>query len=225
MKLRVGCRADDADKHERDINHLLFHKDVLYSAGDDGKVKAWTKDLRKVAEVQSNPCSVYCLAASDDTLFSCSNEGTIKSFDLKTLQEKETITRDTESEIWRVSYSDGCLYSGDNEGFIKVWKNGKLYGSLNIAEPVKDMAVLKNLIFTVKDLDLVITDIKLEEEKLSYGTRENIMGRAPVTTIGNKFFSFISREGMDIILHENNVETHFKAVTKVRVLTKRLSTP
>ncbi|XP_023013231.1 uncharacterized protein [Leptinotarsa decemlineata] len=216
MPLRVGCRADDADKHEFDINFLLYHKGILYSAGDDGKVMAWAPDLKKLAEVQSNQCSVFCLAASDDTLYSCSNEGTIKSFELKTLKEKEVITKDDQAEYWRVSYSDGCLYSGDHEGYIKVWKDGKFYGSLNIAEPIKDMAVFKNLIFTVKDLDLVITDMKLEGEKLRYGTKNNFMGRAPVTTIGEKYFSFVSREGMDIILHENNSDSHFKALSKTQ---------
>lgn len=45
---------------------------------------------------------------------------------------------------------------------INVYKNKKLYGQVNIAEPIKDMAVHGNLVFTVKDLDLVVTEIKLE---------------------------------------------------------------
>lgn len=39
MPLRVGCRADDADKHEFDVNFLLYKKGKLYSAGDDGRIK------------------------------------------------------------------------------------------------------------------------------------------------------------------------------------------
>lgn len=39
MSLRIDCRADDPDKHEFDVNHLLFHKGKLYSAADDGKIK------------------------------------------------------------------------------------------------------------------------------------------------------------------------------------------
>ncbi|CAG9818404.1 unnamed protein product [Phaedon cochleariae] len=216
MPLRVGCRADDADKHEFDINFLLYHKGKLYSAGDDGKIMVWASDLKKIAEVQSNPCSVYCLAANEDTLFSCSNEGTIKSFELGTLKEKEELVRDTQMEFWRLSYSNGCLYSGDSEGNVKVWKDGQFYGSLNVAEAIKDMVVYKHLIFTVKDLDLIISDVKLDGEKLQFGTKNSFMGRAPVTIVGDKYFSFISREGMDILLHENNSDSHFKLVTKVQ---------
>lgn len=43
-----------------------------------------------------------------------------------------------------------------------MYKNKKLYGQVFIAEPVKDMALHGNLVFTVKDLDLVITEIRVE---------------------------------------------------------------
>lgn len=39
MPLRVGCRADDADKHELDVTSLTFSKGTLYSGGDDGRIK------------------------------------------------------------------------------------------------------------------------------------------------------------------------------------------
>lgn len=58
---------------------------------------------------------------------------------------------------------------------IKVWKDGTtFYGRLNTADPIKDMAVSNHLIFTVKDLDLVITDVRVA------GTFMH--------TINNKFF-------------------------------------
>lgn len=56
--------------------------------------------------------------------------------------------------MWLLDYSDSLQ--------INVYKNKKLYGQVNIAEPIKDMAVYGNLVFTVKDLDLVVTEIKLE---------------------------------------------------------------
>lgn len=51
---------------------------------------------------------------------------------------------------------------------MKVWKDGaKLYGKLNIAEPVKDMVVHNHMVFTVKDLDLVITDVKVASKLIT----------------------------------------------------------
>ncbi|XP_018579203.1 myosin heavy chain kinase D [Anoplophora glabripennis] len=215
MTLRVGCRADDADKHEFDVNSLLYHKGKLYSAGDDGRIKVWASDLTKLGEVQAHPCSVYSITASDDSLYSCSNEGTVKSFDLTTLKEKEVLAQDDKNEFWKVCYSNGALYAGDNTGNIIVWKDNKTYGTLNVAEPVKDMAVSGNFLFSVKDTDLVITDVHLGGEKIQFGTKKTYVGRAPIALIGKQLFAFASREGKDIIVNENNDQSHFKPVSKV----------
>ncbi|KAL1491460.1 hypothetical protein ABEB36_012057 [Hypothenemus hampei] len=215
MPLKVACRASDNDKHEWDITFLLFHKGKLYSAADDGKIKMWSQDLLKVAEVEAHPCSVYCLAANEETLFSCSNDGSIKLWDLDTLKAKEVLVQTNEVEFWRVAYSAGCLFSGDDKGNINVYKNKKLYGQVNIAEPIKDMTIHGTLVFTVKDLDLVITEIKLEGEKIQYGTKNSFMGRAPVTLIGDNLFAFATREGKEIQLHENNIESGFKQVARI----------
>ncbi|ENN79626.1 hypothetical protein D910_06065, partial [Dendroctonus ponderosae] len=215
MSLKVACRAGDSDKHDFDITFLLFHDGKLYSAADDGKIKLWSQDLIKKAEVNAHPCSVFCLAASEDTLFSCSNDGTIKLWELDTLKEKETLVKSSEVEFWRVAFSENCLFSGDDQGNISIYKDKKLYGQVNIAEPIKDMAVYKNLVFTVKDLDLVITEIKLEGEKIRYGTKTSFMGRAPVAIIGDHLFAFITREGKEIQLHENSIKSAFKPVARV----------
>ncbi|XP_050304053.1 myosin heavy chain kinase D-like isoform X2 [Anthonomus grandis grandis] len=215
MSLKVSCRASDSDKHEWDITHLLFHKGKLYSAADDGKIKLWSKDLIKEAEAEAHPCSVFCLAANDDTLYSCSNDGTIKMWDLNTLKEKGILVQSSDVEYWRVGYSAGCLFAGDDKGNISVYKDNQLYGQVNIAEPIKDMVIHDTLVFTVKDLDLVITEIKLEGKNIKYGTKISFMGRAPVTLIGDKLFAFITREGKEIQLHEICVESGFKPVARM----------
>jgi hypothetical protein len=39
MPLHVACKADDSNKHEYDVNQIIFHKGKLFTAADDGKVK------------------------------------------------------------------------------------------------------------------------------------------------------------------------------------------
>ncbi|VEN33883.1 unnamed protein product [Callosobruchus maculatus] len=219
MPLRVGCRVDDADKHGFDVNSLLYHQGVLYTAGDDGKIKAFTPDLTKLAEVQSNPCSVFSIAASPDTLYSCSNEGTIKMFELKTLKEKGELIRDTKLEFWKLKTVNDLLFSGDNEGNIKVWKAGVYQGFFNTAEPIKDFEISSNHCFSVKDNDVYVSDFMLPAtptDKLQYGDKGSFMGRAPISLIGDKLFAYISREGMDICINENNPTSRFKLVTQVK---------
>lgn len=46
------------------------------------------------------------------------------------------------------------------------------------------------------------------------------MGRTPVTLIGDKLFAFATREGKEIQLHENSVESGFKQVARITVSIK-----
>lgn len=85
------------------------------------KLQVWGPDLKKLAEVQSNPCSVFCLAGSDSTIYSCSNEGTVKAFELDTLKEKGVIAEDKQTEFWRVSHDNDCLYTGDHVGNVSMF--------------------------------------------------------------------------------------------------------
>ncbi|XP_056638989.1 kinesin-related protein 8 [Diorhabda carinulata] len=219
MPVKVDCRVGDADKHEFDVNCLLFHQGKLYSGSDDGKIKAWSADLKKIAEVQSNPCSVLCLAANENSLYSSSNEGTVKSFELDTLKEKAILAQDSQAEYWKVRFADGCLYSGDQEGNVKVWKGETAYGNLNISEPVRDMVVDKNLLFTA-NLDVIVTELKMGSEHLQFGLKKSLTGSPPITLIGNKYFAFLTREATDIIVHENN--DHFNQVTRTQGASEKI---
>ncbi|XP_030755771.1 myosin heavy chain kinase D-like [Sitophilus oryzae] len=215
MPLTVACRAGDADKHDKDVNALLFHKGKLYSAGDDGKIKLWSLDLLKQAEVQGHVAPVYSLAASDDTLYSSSSDGSIKLYDLNTLQLKQELTKNENVEYWRVRYFNGHLFVGDNEGNVSVYKNNAFYGLVNVAEPVKDLQVVEPYVLTVQDTDLVITEVKLDGEKLQWNQDSNIPGRAPVTLIGSGYIALIARDGKEILLHSADKQTGFKELTKI----------
>ncbi|KAJ8959946.1 hypothetical protein NQ317_002011 [Molorchus minor] len=215
MSLRISCRVDDADKHENDITSLIYKNGKLYSGADDGKIKAWSTDLTKLAECSAHQLSIYSLAANNNELYSCSSDGTVKAFTLDTLSPKGNVIHEDHTEFWKLFYSQDCLYAGDDEGSLKIWKDGTFYGSLLLAEPIKDMAVSHHIVFTVKDTDVVITEVKVDHDVLQFGQKKTCMGRAPLTLIGDKLFAFSSRDGKDIIVHENNDHTHYKEVAKI----------
>ncbi|KAK9884444.1 hypothetical protein WA026_007290 [Henosepilachna vigintioctopunctata] len=214
MPLSIGCRVPDSDKHEYDVNYLLFVKGNLYSAGDDGRVKVWAADLHLLHEIQAHSSSVYCLTASDDTLYSCSNDGTVKSWTLNDLKEKKTILSDNEFEFWRVAWKNGYLYIGDNQGNVRVYNKETYYGILTIAEPVKDMVLDGHILFTA-NRDIIVTDVKLEHKNLQSINRKNIEGRAPITLASNKL-CFTDREGRDIVVHEKGDAEHWVEVTQAK---------
>lgn len=91
----------------------------------------WAPDLKFLKEVQAHPCSIFSITASDDTLYSCSNDGTVKSWDLESLNEKKLLLEDKEVEFWKVKYSNGVLFIGDDQGnvmeFTKYSTNNKWF--------------------------------------------------------------------------------------------------
>lgn len=65
--------------------------------------------------------NVYSIVASDDTLYSCSNDGTIKAWSINNLELKKTLVTGNE-EIIRLCFADGKLYSGDDKGNVRLDK-------------------------------------------------------------------------------------------------------
>ncbi|XP_066246498.1 uncharacterized protein [Euwallacea similis] len=215
MPFAVACRANDADKHDKDITALVFHKGKLYSGGDDGKLKVWSADLIKEAEVQAHTTPVYSLAASDDAIYSSSSDGSIKLFEPNTLKEKQVLRQGENAEYWRVRYTNGNLYVGDNEGNVLVFKNNQYYGAVNVAAPVKGLQVVEPYVLAVQDTDLVITEFKLDGEKIQWSQDTTIPGRAPVALIGTSYLALIDRDGKEILLHSTDKHSGFKQIAKI----------
>ncbi|XP_044257747.1 uncharacterized protein LOC123006902 [Tribolium madens] len=215
MPFHVATRADDVDKHEFDVNQLIYHKGKLYSAGDDGKIKMWAPDLKFLKEVQAHPCSIFSITADDNTIYSCSNDGTVKSWELETLRNKKVFLEDKELEFWKVKYDKGILYIGDDQGNVRMYLNsGMFYGTINVANPVKDLAVKDNLIFATKDNDVIVTDMNLQGERPQFGIMATIMGRGPLAIVDNKVI-FMSRDGKDIIVNKIHEQHNLKEIAKV----------
>lgn len=76
----------------------------------------WEEDLTLRGQIKAHETSVFCITIGNDTLYSCSNDGTVKSWTLD-LKPKATLHK-IESEIWRVVYNKGVLYAGDDQGVV-----------------------------------------------------------------------------------------------------------
>lgn len=213
--MKVISRAADYQKHAFDVNTLVFWKGKLYSGGDDGKIKVWSEDLNLLGEVQAHPTTVLSIDVCDNGVYSCSNDGTVKIWELDTLKEKLILVKDATTEFAKVHLSNGLLYTGDSDGNINVYKQDKFYGSFNIAEPVKDMLVHGQLLFTAKDLDMAINEVKTDSERLQFGTKKMFTGRAPLALAGERI-CFSSREGKDILIHESSDQKGFQQVTEIK---------
>lgn len=72
-----------------------------------------------MSEVQAHQTSIFSLAASDTTLYSASNDGTVKAWELGTLAPKGTVVTG-QDEFWKIRFVDGVLYVGDNQGGVRT---------------------------------------------------------------------------------------------------------
>ncbi|KRT80061.1 WD40 domain-containing protein [Oryctes borbonicus] len=212
MAFHVRTRADAADKHISDVNALVYYKGKLYSGADDGKIIVWEEDLKKVTEVNAHPTTVYSLAADGDTLYSCSNDGTIKAWNLNDLAAKETIFQVEQGEIYKIYVKNRLLYSSDEQGVVRIHEGKTLKGTYNLLEPLKDILVDNNVLFTVRDLDVVVTALK---EHNNFQLTKTLEGRAPMCMAGN-YLCFSSRGGKDILIHENSESSSYKLVTEYK---------
>lgn len=70
-----------------------------------------------MSEVQAHETSIFSLAASDTTLYSCSNDGTIKAWQLDSLASKGNVVIGKD-EFWKLRFENGLLFSGDDQGGV-----------------------------------------------------------------------------------------------------------
>ncbi|KRT80063.1 WD40 domain-containing protein [Oryctes borbonicus] len=209
MPVQVKARSNSGDQHSADVNTLVYNNGKLYSGADDGKIIIWDKDLNKLREIQAHPTTVYCIAFGNSTLYSCSNDGAVLSWDPDTLELRLKILQ-VENEMYRLAFSDGVLYSSDDQGNVRSHKDNVVKGLYALLEPLREVIVQNKCIYTVRDLDLVLTEIKGEK---TFEIRATFSGRAPMCLIEDKL-CFSSRSGKDIIIHEKL--TPYKNVCEVK---------
>ncbi|KAI4459142.1 wd40-repeat-containing domain superfamily [Holotrichia oblita] len=119
----------------------------------------WDKDLNKLKEIKAHPTTVYCLAFGNDTLYSCSNDGALYAWEPESLEQKLKLLQ-VENELYRLAFSDGVLYSCDDQGNVRSHADNVVKGIYALLEPLRELIVHDKCIYTVRDLDLVLTEMK-----------------------------------------------------------------
>uniref|UniRef100_A0A1B6LR36 WD repeat-containing protein 55 homolog n=1 Tax=Graphocephala atropunctata TaxID=36148 RepID=A0A1B6LR36_9HEMI len=213
MAFSVSAKVSEEERHLSEVTCLLLHQNKLYSGADDGKVKVWSLDLKLIKEINAHPVNIYSLAASDTALYSCSNDGTVKAWSLDTMEQTSTLIDNPNNEIMRLYFTDGRLYSGDDKGNVMVWENDNKIGQYEVGEEVWDILVDGNFLFTVRNLDVSIIEMKPGGKHYTF--LQSINGRSPLQKAGSRF-CFMDRDGKTIHVHEISKESNFKAVTSIQ---------
>lgn len=167
--------------------------------------------MKFLREITVHKDYILALAAtSKDQLYTSSRDGTTRFFRAPLKNDhNETILQTVTDDITALIVVKDVLFSGDDKGIVTKWYHNKVGCQYNIIEEVKSMWVENDILYTARDSDAVVTDIK--PGIMNFSTKATIPGRAPLALIGpvvdghRKYLVFTTREGKGCTLVRNTV--------------------
>lgn len=191
--------------HDGDVISICSSGGRVFSGGEDGLVKVWDEKLNQTGEIRVSTYSVYDMAYKGENLYTCTYDGKITIWNPPKPNEKEWTTQailegHLES-IRRIRFKDDdTLYSGDESGVIIEWIKNEKGRVFNLLEEIWDLWVAEDTLYTVRDKDVVITNIKGKNTFTSKGTFE---GRGPMHLMDGKLYC-LTRDGLNITAYAIN---------------------
>lgn len=170
----------------------------------------WTHDLEYVRDIEGHSECILSLAQNKKgVLYSTSRDGSLRYWPrpLKT-NNHERLQQVVVDDLTAVYCDEDVLFSGDDKGTVTKWYNHKPGCQYNIIEEVKSLIVENHMLYTARDVDVVITDITPGME--SYVTKATIPGRAPLALSGpsvdghKKYLICTTRSGKGITVIRNS---------------------
>ncbi|KAK8732164.1 hypothetical protein OTU49_007218 [Cherax quadricarinatus] len=200
-KLEVVATVSDDQKHQSDANSVCLHGEKVFTCADDGKVKVWDHhDLKLLHEFQAHDYGVNDLLVLGNTLFTCSVDATVKSWDVNTFQLKKTLSPHEES-VRKLATNGTSVFAGDDKGEVRVYtEEGDLLAFYSVVEEVWGLHAQENLLYTVRDRGVTITQTKGETNKFT--VTKSLDGRAPLCVVGGNLV-VPEASGLSIIVYDN----------------------
>lgn len=165
----------------------------------------------------------FVVATSKSKIYASSSDGSVKyCVDPIKSNTVEDLLR-CDDVILAMVFVDDHLYTGDEKGVVTKWKNDKIVFKYNLVEEVKTLGVEGNLIYTARDLDVVISMI-LPGKSGKYTTKAVMAGKSPLALVGStkddskEFLVFADRSGKGLVLVDNLPGKNFTALWTVEDL-------
>lgn len=129
---------------------MRIYKDTL---------QVWSADLKLITEFPAHDYPIYNMTPGNGTtFFTSSSDCTIKHWaenDEGKFCLLETLEGHSEPPR-KLCFVNGRLYSGDEKGDVKVWKDGKCLGTIETMEEIWDMLAVEGHIVTVRHVDVTL---------------------------------------------------------------------
>lgn len=165
----------------------------------------------------------FVVAASGNKVYASSSDGSVKYCEDAIKSSAVEVLLRCDDIILAMVFVDDHLYTGDEKGVVTKWKNDKIVFKYNLVEEVKTLGIENNLIYTARDLDVVVSEI-LPGKSGKYTTKGVIPGKSPLALIGStvegsrKFLVFADRSGKGLVLLNNLTASDGRNFTPVWVV-------
>lgn len=180
-----------------------------YSVNSLSSFKIWDTDLNLIKTLDSHEAYIYAIVAnSSGKIYSSSCDGLVKFMEAPFNNEnvKELLRCD---DVIQSMYCDGdILYTGDDKGVVTKWENDKIFFKYNLVEEVKTLAANGSLIYTARNLDMVVSEI-VAGKSGKYATKFVFPGKSPLALLGpildgrKSYLAFPDRTGKSLILFDS----------------------
>ncbi|XP_017036394.1 F-box/WD repeat-containing protein lin-23 [Drosophila kikkawai] len=195
--------------HEGDATCVAYFNGQLFSGGADGKIRIWSPELQLLATVNAHEAYIYCMAINQHgKVYSSSCDGQVR-FMLPPYRDAAVQELFRCDDAIQAMYCDGSvLYTGDDKGVVTTWSNDRMLFKYNLVEEVKSLAGEQKLIYTVRDLDVVVSSVSIGKSG-KYTNKAVIPGKSPLLLLGplvdgnRSFLAFPDRSGMGLQLVNN----------------------
>jgi len=182
-----------------------------------------------LSTVNAHDAYIYCMAVNEHgKLYTSSCDGQVK-YMLPPYEDASVQELFRCDDAIQAMYCDGAvLYTGDDKGVVTTWTNDRMLFKYNLVEEVKSLAGEEKLIYTVRDLDVVVSVI-VEGKSGRYSNKAVLPGKSPLTLLGpivsgkRSFLAFPDRTGMGLQLVHNLPEHKFSHIWKMPVSLSQFS--
>ncbi|CAH0406501.1 unnamed protein product [Chilo suppressalis] len=186
----------------------------LFVGTADGFVRTFDANLSPGVSWPAHGVQLFAIAAIHGKVYTSSNDAGIRVWSAEGEKQAELTTAEEDVGVLRVF--DKCLYAGDESGNVLVYEDNVEKARYNVLEEVKDLWLSPPYMFTVRDLDVTVTEIKPDESKTRFVTRHTMEGRAPLRVAGTRLV-VMARGGNNMRLHDASVATSFKQLQEIKV--------
>jgi WD40 repeat protein len=119
----MDCEKNAVGHDGKKIYTMAANPRHLFTAGADRKIQVWSVlELEPVHTIDAHRDVVWSLAVRGDLLYSCSDDQTVKMWDLQSYSNVKTLEDQRDSKFLSLAVGNGYICAGTNHCWINVWE-------------------------------------------------------------------------------------------------------